>query len=99
MIYSNQMTNTTHNLSLEEISRLGEKFYSEKLKEKLEKENLGQYAVIDVEKEKYYVDSDRLVAIEKAQKVSGDTLFYIVQIGSIQSPSMNFNARKYAWNF
>ncbi|MEK7622109.1 MAG: hypothetical protein AAB415_02930 [Patescibacteria group bacterium] len=85
--------------SLEEISRLGEKFYTDKLKAKLEKEHMGHYAVIDVEKGKYYIDADRLIAIEKAQKVSGETLFYIVQIGSIQNPSMNFNAKKYAWNF
>jgi hypothetical protein len=34
-------------------------------KEKLEKENLGQYAVIDVEQKKYHVDPDRLVVVEK----------------------------------
>lgn len=93
------MTNPTNNLSLEEISRLGEKFYTEKLKEKLEKENLGQYAVIDVEQGKSYVDSDRLIAVEHARKESGDKLFYIIQIGNVQSPSMNFSAKKYAWNF
>jgi len=40
---------TKQPLSLEDISRLGEKFYTEKLKEKLEKEHMGKYAVIDVE--------------------------------------------------
>ena len=86
-------------LSLEDISRLGQKFYTEKLKEKLEKEHMGKYAVIDVEKGRYYIDADRLVAVEKARKESGDTLFYIIQIGSVQNPGMNFNAKKYAWNF
>lgn len=86
-------------LSLEEISKLGEKFYAEKLKEKLEKENLGQYVVIDVEQGKYYIDPDRLVAIDKAVKESGNKLFYIVQIGNTQHPSVNFSAKKYAWNF
>ena len=61
------MTNKQQ-LSLEDISKFGEKFYTEKLKEKLEKESLGQYVVIDVEQGKYYVDSDRLVAVEKATK-------------------------------
>lgn len=94
------MTTTTKQpLSLEEISRFGEKFYTERLKEKLEKENLGQYVVIDVEQGKYYIDSDRLVAIEKATKELGNKLFYIVQIGSAQHPSTNFRAKKYAWNF
>jgi len=85
--------------SLEEITKLGEKFYTEALKTKLEKENMGQYVVIDVEQKQYRIDADRLVAVEKARKDFGDKLFYIIQIGSVQSPSMNFTAKKYAWNF
>lgn len=85
--------------SLEEITKLGEKYYAEELKAKLERENMGQYVVIDVEQKKYQVDADRLVAVEKARKEWGDKLFYIIQIGSIQNPSMNFTAKKYAWNF
>ncbi len=91
--------NNKPQLSLEDVSRLGQKFYTEKLKEKLEKEHMGKYAVIDVEKGKYYIDADRLAAVEKARKESGDMLFYIIQIGNIQNPGMNFNAKKYAWNF
>jgi len=84
--------------SLEDIVKLGEKFYEENLKEKLEKENLGQYVVIDVELGKYYIDADRLLAIEKAQKESGAKLFYIVQIGETQNSGVNFISKKYAWN-
>lgn len=86
-------------LSLEEITKLGEKFYTEELKEKLEQENMGQYVIIDVEQKKYQVDADRLIAVEKARKDFGDKLFYIIQIGSIQSSSVNFTEKKYAWNF
>lgn len=86
-------------LTLEEISKLGEKFYAEELKSKLEKIYMGQYAVIDVEQKKYVVDSDRLTAVEKAKKNFGDKLFYIIQIGNTQNPSLNFSAKKYAWNF
>ena len=93
------MTNIKQQLSLEEISKLGEKFYNENLKEKLERDNMGQYVVIDVEQRKHYIDADRLVAVEKARKESSDKLFYIIQIGSVQNPSMNFSAKKYAWNF
>jgi len=90
---------TNRSLSLEEITKLGEKFYMEGLKEKLEKEAMGQYVVIDVEQNKYVVDSDRLAAVERAKKEFGDKLFYIIQIGSTQIPSLNFSAKKYAWNF
>jgi len=93
------MINTKQQLSLEDISKAGEKFYAEKLKEKLEKENMGQYVVIDVEQEKYHINADRLMALEKAMKEFGNKLFYIVQIGNVQHPSINFNAKRYAWNF
>ena len=86
-------------LSLEELSKLGEKFYVEELKEPLEKDYMGQFAVIDVEGKKYKVDPDRLVAVEKAKKEFGDKLFYIIQIGSTQKPNTNFSSKKYAWNF
>jgi hypothetical protein len=93
------MTSTHQSSSLEEITKAGEKFYFDHLKEKLEKENMGQYAVIDAEQRKYRVDPDRLVAVEKARKDFGNKLFYIVQIGSIHNPSINFTTEKYAWNF
>ena len=93
------MKQDSQTLSLEEITKAGEKFYFDKLKEKLEKENMGQYAVIDVEQKKYHVDPDRLVAVQKAQKDFGDKLFYIVQVGNLQHPSMNFTTEKYAWDF
>ncbi|MCR4314681.1 MAG: hypothetical protein NUV84_05585 [Candidatus Uhrbacteria bacterium] len=90
---------TLHPLSLEEITKLGEKLYSEEYKELFEKEYMGQYAVIDVEQKKYQIDPDRLVAIDKAKKDFGDKLFYIIQIGNSQIPSSNYSEKKYAWNF
>ncbi len=89
----------TNRPSLEEILKLGEKIYTEELKDNLEKKFRGQFVVIDVEKRKYKIDADRLIAIEKAKKMFGDKLFYIIQIGNIQSPSTNFSEKKYAWNF
>lgn len=93
------MMNNKQPLSLEEITKLGEKFYTEELKEKLEKDNMGQYVVIDVEQNKYQTDADRLIAIEKATKDFGNKLFYIIQIGGSRSESSNFFSQKYAWNF
>ena len=87
------------NLSLEELSQLGHKIYFEELKDVLEKDYFGQYAVIDVEQKKYQVDPDRLAAILKAKKEFGDKLFYIVQIGNLQNPRLNYSTKRYAWNF
>ena len=93
------MTSTNRSPSVEEIIKAGEKFYFDELKEKLEKENMGQYAVIDVEQKKYRIDPDELVAIKKAQQDFGNKLFFIVQVGSLKHPSTNFMTKKYAWNF
>ncbi len=89
------------NFSLEDISRLGEKFYLEELKTKLESEYMGQYAIIDVENKKYLTDSDRLVAINKAQEAFGNKLFYIVQIGMLKQSTINYisTPKKHAWLF
>ncbi len=93
------MPNQQHKLSLEELTNLGEKFYFDELQDKLEKEHWDDYAVIDVEQKKYRVDEDQLTAIQKARKAFGEKLFYIVHIGYLRRPSMNFTAQKYAWNF
>lgn len=85
--------------SLEEISAAGEKYYLETLKDELEKDHLGEYAVIDVENRKYAVDADRFEAIKKAQAQFGQKLFYIVQIGMIKKPTNNFVTKKHAWVF
>lgn len=84
--------------SLEEILRLGEKFYVEKLKDKLEKKYKGQYAVIDVENKRYVVNQEKLKAIEKANQKFGKKLFFIVQIGEIET-TINLKNVRYAWKF
>ena len=73
-------------LSLEEITKLGERFYTEELKNSLEKQYMGQYVVIDVQEKKYKINPDRLAAIQEATKEFGDKLFYIIQIGSTKNP-------------
>ena len=54
--------------TLEEITKLGEEIYLKELKGNLEKEHMGEYVVIDVDTKHYFVDSDSLVALEKAKR-------------------------------
>ncbi len=84
--------------SLEEISKLGEKIYFERLQNKLEPFRNGEYAVIDVETGDYFVDEDRLKAVEIARQKNGNKLFYIVQIGNLKESVVNFKKTAYAWN-
>lgn len=86
-------------LSLEEITRLGEKYYLDVLREKLEPTNFGQYVVIDVDLKDHVIDVDRLAAIEKAKTKFGQKIFYVAQIGMLKQPTVNFLAKKHAWNF
>lgn len=62
------MTNTNQQLSLEEIVKGGQKFYFDELQSKLEKEHWDEYAVIDVEQNKYRVDPNELAAIQKRRR-------------------------------
>lgn len=86
------------NYSPEEIAKLGEAFYFQELKDKLEKEHMGEYVVIDVEKKDYVVNKDKLAALEEAEKKFGEKLFSIIQIGNIQK-TINYRNSSYAWKF
>lgn len=91
--------NTNQQISLEEITEGGKQVYFDELQGKLEKDHMGEYAVIDVEQKRYCVDKNKLAAIEKAQKAFGEKLFYIVHIGSLRRPTINFTTQRYAWDF
>lgn len=90
---------TNKSLSLKELDRLGEKFYLNELKDKLEKDYLGQFVVIDVEQKRYVIDANELAALEKAEKEFGSKLFYIVEIGTLQGSDIHFSETQYAWPF
>ena len=61
---------------------------------------MGEYAAIDVDSGEHIVDKDESRAIERAQETFGQRLFYIVQIGNLKEPTINFRERKnVAWIF
>lgn len=86
------------NYSPEEIAKVGEAFYFQELKDKLEKEHMGEYVVIDVEKKEYIVNKDKLAALQEAENKFGAKLFSIIQIGNIQKTA-NYKNSIYAWKF
>lgn len=67
----------------EEILTQGEKIYFDH-KEELEKDDFGKFAVIEVESKEIFKDSDKLIAIQQAQKKYPNKLFYITQIGNLK---------------
>lgn len=86
------------NYSPEEVAKLGETFYFQELKDKLEKEHMGEYVVIDVEKKDYVVNRDKLAALEEAKNKFGEKLFSLIQIGNIQK-TINYRNSRYVWKF
>lgn len=86
-------------LTPEEITKKGEEFYLNKLKETLEKKNLGDYVVINTETEEFFVNKDLTIALNKARAKFPDKLFFIVQIGSLQKSSLNFKKQTDEWLF
>lgn len=78
-------------MTVDTLLQVGEKLYLSKYKEKLEKEFLGSYAVIDVEEEDYVVSESKLEAFELAKEKFGDEkLFFVVQIGELNESTINF---------
>ncbi|MDO8518202.1 MAG: hypothetical protein Q7S26_02850 [bacterium] len=85
--------------SLEEILRSGESLYLGKFKEELEKSFYGHYAAIDVDTGEYVVKENKLEAVEEARRKFNNRLVYIVQVGSLDKPSVNHRANQHAWSF
>ncbi len=85
------------NLSADEVTKAGEKYYFDILKEKLEKTNNGQFLVLEVESKKYFINEDLMVALNEARKEFRSKLFFIVQIGTLQKPTMNYKKENYGW--
>ncbi len=69
------------NLQLGELTRLGKKFYEEKLKLILEPEHNGDFVVIEPLSGRYFVDKDGTQAALKAQAEMPDKKFYFARIG------------------
>jgi hypothetical protein len=86
-------------MSLEELTRRGEEFYLKELREDLERDHMGHYAVIDVENKRYEIDPDEYDAIKKAQRAFGEKLFYIVRIGDFWETRKESPNNRYAWRF
>lgn len=87
-------------IDIDDIVKLGEIFYFNHLKNKLEKKHTGEYVVIDVEQQDYEIDADRLKALQKAEKKFGvGKLFYIAQIGTLQKQNIHYRENTYAWHF
>jgi hypothetical protein len=84
--------------SLRYLTQLGEDFYFDELKDKLEKTDFGKYVVIEAESKKYFVHEDLLEALNEAEEEFPEKFFTIIKIGSLQLPATNYRKNiEHAW--
>lgn len=95
----NKIISPQRNQSAEEVTKVGEKYYFDNLKDKLEKTNNGDFLVIEVESRKYFINKDLMLALNQAKTKFPDKLFFIVQIGTLQKQPMNYKKENYGWLF
>ena len=68
-------------LPFAEIGRLGQQYYDENLREKLEPEFTGQFVFIDVETGCYVVNSSQELGYKDMRQCHPNALLYCMQIG------------------
>ena len=90
---------TQQNLTPEDITKRGQEIYFNELLEELEKNHSGEYLVLEVESKEQFISSDLLAALNEAKEKYSNKVFYIVQIGSVHKPVVNYGKTHYAWTF
>ena len=73
--------NTIVEKNLSELTKLGIKFYEEKLKHLLEPEHNGEFVAIEPNSGRYFIDKDSTQVALKALAEMPDKKFYFARIG------------------
>ena len=99
MIDKNQQST----LNLEEFSKKSVEFYN-KVKPKLESEEMGKFAALDYETSQYWIGKTASEALTKAKQKYPNKIFYLIQVGSpstfnIQSIRFNQMLRRDRYGF
>lgn len=75
----------------EEIATKGEEIYEKELKDNLEPQESGKYVAIEVESKKYFIGSTKEEALDKAQEVFPDKIFFVRKIGELERVSSKYS--------
>lgn len=78
-------------INTEEIAGKGEEFYQKELKDKLEPEKNGKFVAIEVESKKYFVGETKETALDQAQEVFPDKIFFVRRIGELERVSSEYS--------
>lgn len=75
----------------EEIAKSGEEFYQKELKNKLEPGENGKYVAIEIESQQYFIGVTKEEALDRAQKVFPDKIFFVRRIGELEKISSKYS--------
>lgn len=73
------MPYTSH--TAKQVSSLGEKIYSQRIRDKVAEKHRGKFVVIDVETGDYEIDADDLTATKRLLAKRPDAVTYGIRIG------------------
>ena len=68
-------------IDIEKFSKTAQAYY-ELIKDNLENDEKGKYVALDFETESYWIGETASMAIKKAKRKYPNKLFYLLQIGS-----------------
>ena len=74
---------------LSELSKLGIKFYEEKLKPILEPSHNGEFVAIEPYSGQYFLEEKKLDAILKARAEMPEKLFFLAKVGTLYTGSLS----------
>ena len=63
------------------IGERAQRVYDEKIRLQVERQHIGEFLVLDIETEDYEVDSNRHLALERAEARHPGGQFYILRVG------------------
>lgn len=81
----------------EDFGKKSEDFYNTSVKSNLEPSYNGKYVALDYESGKYWIGETVSEAIEKAKKEYPQKLFYVVQVGSPTTFSIQSGRHPSSW--
>jgi hypothetical protein len=83
-----------------ETAEKGQRIYDEKLKESLESEAMGKFAVIDLTTERHFLGDTPEEAIKKAKADHPHGVFYLIRIGHKGAFRLNsYMSHETDWKF
>lgn len=81
----------TPQLNPEEIAKIGEELYQKEFKKKLEPKENGKYIAVEVESKKYFLGETKEEALDEAQKVFPNKVFFVRRIGELEKVSSRYS--------